>query len=71
MWKTLICISDNGSGIDKDDAKLAFERHATGKIANLEDIYNIHTMGFRGEALSSIAAVSRISLISKTKDDFA
>lgn len=67
--KELIRVSDDGCGIDKGDVKLAFERHATGKIRAIDDIYRIASMGFRGEALSSIAAISRIELISKTQEE--
>ncbi len=58
-------ITDDGSGMDKDDALLAFERHATSKISTSEDLFSIHTLGFRGEAIASIAAVSCLSLQTK------
>ncbi len=67
--KTLIKITDDGHGIEEDDLLIAFERHATSKINNVEDIYNIRSLGFRGEALASISAVSNIELITKTKND--
>ena len=62
-----ISILDNGSGIEKDDVKLAFMPHATSKIKNVEDLDNIGTLGFRGEALASIASVAQVEMISKTK----
>ena len=64
-----IRISDNGSGIERDSIPRAFLRHATSKIMTIEDLYNTSTLGFRGEALSSIAAVSRVELITKTKEE--
>src|SRR5206468_5405863 len=59
--KKLIHITDNGSGMNHDDALLAFERHATSKIKDAEDLLHISTLGFRGEGLPSIAAVSRLT----------
>jgi len=60
--KKLIQITDNGCGMVRDDAMLAFERHATSKIKNAEDLLGVATLGFRGEALPSIASVSRLRL---------
>lgn len=61
-----IRITDNGCGIEKDEVKLAFLRHSTSKIRSVEDLFTVSSLGFRGEALSSIAAVSQVELITKT-----
>ena len=66
--RRLIKISDDGFGMVRDDAILAFERHATSKITSLEDLAKIQTLGFRGEALASIASVAKVELITKTVD---
>jgi DNA mismatch repair protein MutL len=63
--RSLIRVADNGGGMNRDDALLAIERHATSKIASDEDLFNIRTLGFRGEALPSIAAVSKFSLVTR------
>ena len=63
-----IKITDNGSGIAKDDLEIAFERHATSKIRNASDLNTVTSMGFRGEALASIAAIANVELVSKTKE---
>jgi DNA mismatch repair protein MutL len=67
--KKLIQITDNGSGMVRDDALLAFERHATSKIKNAEDLLSVATLGFRGEALPSIASVSRLRLETRAHDE--
>lgn len=61
-------VTDNGSGIPKDEVKTAFLRHATSKLVTVEDLLNLSSLGFRGEALASIASVSQVEMISKTKD---
>ena len=66
--KTSIQVIDNGKGMSETDARLAFERHATSKINNANDLFAISTMGFRGEALASIAAVAQVDLRTKLKD---
>ncbi len=67
--KALIQVTDNGRGMSETDARMAFERHATSKIANIEDLFRIRTMGFRGEALASIAAVAQVELKTKRAED--
>lgn len=67
--KNLIQVVDNGTGMSETDARMAFERHATSKIRNTEDIFNIMTKGFRGEALASIAAVAQVELKTKQKGE--
>ena len=66
--KKLIQVIDNGNGMSKEDARLAFERHATSKIEAPNDLFSLRTLGFRGEALASIAAVSRLELQTKPED---
>ena len=67
--KKLIQIIDNGCGMVRDDALLAFERHATSKIKDAEDLLSVATLGFRGEALPSIASVSRLHLETRAPED--
>ena len=67
--KALIQVIDNGKGMSDTDARMCFERHATSKIKNIEDLFHIKTMGFRGEALASIAAVAQVELKSKKEDE--
>lgn len=67
--KKLIQVTDNGCGMVRDDALLAFERHATSKIKDAEDLLNIHTLGFRGEALPSIASVGRVLLETRATEE--
>lgn len=66
--KTLIQVVDNGMGMNETDARLCFERHATSKISKAEDLFNMHTKGFRGEALASIAAIAHVELKTKPVD---
>lgn len=66
--RTLVQVVDNGSGMTPIDARMAFERHATSKIANADDLFLLHTKGFRGEALASIAAIAHVCMKTKTHD---
>ncbi len=67
--KSLIQVIDNGKGMSETDARLSFERHATSKIRTSEDLFHIKTMGFRGEALASIAAIAQVEIKTKRKED--
>ncbi|MFV0605935.1 MAG: DNA mismatch repair endonuclease MutL [Niabella sp.] len=67
--KTLLQVIDNGGGMSETDARMCFERHATSKIKNIDDLFHIKTMGFRGEALASIAAVAQVELKTKRAED--
>ncbi|MEJ7609767.1 MAG: DNA mismatch repair endonuclease MutL [Ferruginibacter sp.] len=69
--KALIQVIDNGKGMSETDARMAFERHATSKIRNIDDLFRIKTMGFRGEALASIAAVAQVEIKTKRAEDEA
>ena len=68
---TLIRVTDNGIGIPKDQIKTAFLRHATSKIRSVEDLLSVSSLGFRGEALSSISAVAQVELVTKTAESFS
>lgn len=67
--RTLVQVTDNGCGMNETDARLCFERHATSKIKTSDDLYNLYTKGFRGEALASVAAVAQVELRTKRKAD--
>ena len=67
--RTLVQVIDNGVGMSETDARLSFERHATSKIKKAEDLFSLNTMGFRGEALASIAAVAEVELTTRRADD--
>jgi len=67
--RTLIQVVDNGKGMSPTDAQKSFERHATSKIKNADDLFRLTTMGFRGEALASIAAVAQVELRTKRVED--
>lgn len=67
--RTLIQVVDNGKGMSPMDARMSFERHATSKIVDAADLFSLHTMGFRGEALASIAAVAQVELLTMRKED--
>ncbi|KAA3639487.1 MAG: DNA mismatch repair protein MutL, partial [Bacteroidetes bacterium] len=67
--KTLIQVIDNGCGMSETDARMAFERHATSKIREANDLFAIRTMGFRGEALASIAAISQVEMKTRKQID--
>ncbi len=67
--RALIEVSDNGKGMSMTDARMAFERHATSKISSAQDLYALHTMGFRGEALASIVAVSQVEVRTRREED--
>ncbi len=67
--KALIQVIDNGKGMSMMDARMAFERHATSKIASADDLFKLHTKGFRGEALASVAAIAQVTLKTKTATD--
>lgn len=66
--RTLIRVSDNGCGMSQADAVLSFSRHATSKIRQADDLFSLHTFGFRGEALPSIAAIAQVTMQTCTRD---
>ena len=67
--KTLIQVVDNGCGMSEKDSRMSFERHATSKIRNADDLFNIKTMGFRGEAMASMAAIAHIEVNTKLTEN--
>ena len=67
--RTLIQVIDNGCGMSDTDARMAFERHATSKISRADDLFTLSTMGFRGEALASIAAIAQVDLRTMRKEE--
>ena len=67
--RSLIQVVDNGQGMSQTDARFCFERHATSKISKAEDLFNLHTRGFRGEALASIAAIAHVDLLTRMGDN--
>ncbi len=67
--RTSIQVIDDGKGMSETDARLSFERHATSKIRKPDDLFNLHTMGFRGEALASVAAVAHVELRTRTEHE--
>lgn len=69
VGKSIIQVIDNGKGMSALDARMAFERHATSKISSAQDLFNIHTLGFRGEALPSIASVAEVELKTRTEEE--
>ena len=67
--RTLVQVTDNGKGMSATDARMAFERHATSKIKEAQDLFSIRTMGFRGEALASIASVAQVEMRTRREED--
>ena len=67
--KELIRVIDDGEGMSPVDARMAFDKHATSKITRIEDVYALHTFGFRGEALASIAAIAHVELTTRRRED--
>lgn len=67
--KSYIRVTDDGEGMTREDLELAFKRHSTSKLSSIEDLYSIFSLGFRGEALSSIVSISKVEVLTKTEDD--
>ncbi|HEY5499687.1 MAG TPA: DNA mismatch repair endonuclease MutL, partial [Bacteroidales bacterium] len=67
--RSMIMVIDNGKGMSPADAHIAFERHATSKLRQASDLFQLHTMGFRGEALASIASVAQVDLVTRRPED--
>ena len=67
--RTMMQVTDDGNGMSETDARMAFERHATSKIRTADDLFSLHTMGFRGEALASICAVAQVEVMTRREDD--
>lgn len=67
--RTLLQVVDNGKGMSRTDARMAFERHATSKISKVDDLFSLRTMGFRGEALASICAVAQVEMTTRQEND--
>src|SRR5690606_22496837 len=69
--KDYIRVTDDGDGFSEEDLKIAFKRHTTSKLSNIDDLYNIISFGFRGEALASISSVSKVEVLTKTENSLS